>query len=278
MGDLAADTELVHVGDDTWERMLARDWEIWGPNGGYMAALALRAAAQHSGRARPANATVHFLGAASFDTPVTITAHTQRATRQATSIAVRVEQSGKPILTAMVWAVDAGLDGLAHDDAPPPHPAVWHELPTLAERAAEAGVDVTSRYPFWDNFEQRPLTWIADWENRELQRPLYQQWMRFTGSTPTTDPWLQAARLLLLVDLGAWPSIGRQHRVEQWMAPTIDVSCEFHRPGTGDEWFFLQGESPHAGDGLIASHQHVWNEQGQLLASGISHLLCRKIG
>jgi acyl-CoA thioesterase len=95
--------------------------------------------------------------------------------------------------------------------------------------------------------------------------------------TVTADPWEQAARLLLLVDLGAWPSIGRRHLdVEGWIAPSIDVSCEFHRPSSGDEWFLLQGESPHAGDGLIASHQQVWNDRGELLASGVSHLLCRR--
>ena len=35
--------------------------------------------------------------------------------------------------------------------------------------------------------------------------------------------------------------------------------------------------SPHSGDGLVASHQHVWNDRGELLASGISHLLCRPV-
>jgi hypothetical protein len=29
---------------------------------------------------------------------------------------------------------------------------------------------------------------------------------------------------------------------------------------------------------LIGSHQQVWNERGDLVASGISHLLCRRIG
>ena len=36
-------------------------------------------------------------------------------------------------------------------------------------------------------------------------------------------------------------------------------------------------EPPVAGNGLIASHQEVWDDQGRLLASGISHLLCRPI-
>jgi acyl-CoA thioesterase II len=279
MGNLAVDAALTEVGPNTFERMLAPAWEIWGPNGGYMAALALEAARLTSGRSRPANATVHFLGAASFDTPVTVAASTQRATRQATSVGIRVEQDGKPILAAMIWALDDGLDGLMHDDGAFPDVPTWSELPTLDERiAADPGAE-PSRYHFWDNFEQRPASWLdsREWQARELGPALYQNWLRFTGGGATDDPWAQAARLLLLVDLGAWPSIGRRHRTEEWMAPTIDVSCEFHRLTTGDEWFLLQGESPFAGEGLVASHQHVWNDRGELLASGISHLLCRRI-
>ena len=279
MGNLAVDTDLVEIAPGTYQRALSDHWEIWGPNGGYVAGVALRAAQLHSGRVRPANATVHFLGVANFDDPVTATVRTQRQARQATSSAVQIAQGDRAILTAMVWAVDEGLDGLAHDDAPMPAVAPWSELPTLAERLAAEGVEGGSPYRFWDNFEQRPPSWIADWENRELGRPLYQNWMRYLDGGTATDPWDQAARLLLLVDLGAWPSIGRRHLDSNgWIAPSIDVSCEFHRPGTGDDWFLLQAESPHAGDGLIASHQQVWNDRGELLASGISHLLCRRLG
>jgi acyl-CoA thioesterase len=277
MGDLAADTELVEAAPATYERTLSRDWEIWGPNGGYVAAIALRAAQRHSERARPANASVHFLGVASFDAPVTVTATTQRSTRQASSVAVRIEQDGKPILAAMVWAIDDGIDGLRHDEVRMPDVPVWRDCPTVAERLSADGLTPVKGYPFWENFEQRPASWLGDWANRTLGAPLYQNWLRFVDGASDLDQWLQAARLLLLVDLGGWPAVGRRHVVEEWMAPSIDVSCEFHRPASGDEWFLLQGESPHAGDGLVASHQHVWNERGELLASGVSHMLCRRL-
>ena len=279
MGDLAADTALTPTGDGTFTATLSRDWEIWGPNGGYMAAFALHAARIASGRSRPANATVHFLGAASFDAPIEVTATVQRATRQASSLHVRIDQQGKALLAAMVWAVDTGIDGLEHDDAPMPSVAPWHELPTMAERIAGDPGAVPSRYGFWDNFEQRPVTWMdsATWAQRDPEPAIYENWLRF-ASPPATDEWTQAARLLLLVDLGAWPSIGRRHRTEAWMAPSIDVSCEFHHLDPTDDWCLLQGTSPAARDGLIGSHQRVWNERGDLVASGISHLLCRRIG
>lgn len=276
MGDLAADTELTPTGDGSFTRLLHRDWEIWGPNGGYMAALALRAAGAHCGRARPANATVHFLGVAGFDEPVTITPTILRASKVATSVSVAIEQAGRPVLQALVWAVDDGLAGLDHTHGEPPAAPHWRDLMTTEERAAADGVEYVSNYRFWDNFEGRPTEWISDWANRRDLPPEYLHWYRFaTGSA--SDAWLRAARLLLMVDLGAWPAVSRSHVQDAYIAPSIDVSCEFHRLDTDDDWYLLQGVSPHAGDGLVASHQQVWNDRGELLASGVSHLLCRPV-
>jgi acyl-CoA thioesterase len=279
MGDLAVDTALTPVADGRYTARLSRDWEIWGPNGGYMAAFALGAARSASGRARPANATVHFLGVASFDEPIDVTTTVQRSSRQATSVHVRIDQLGRPILAAMVWAVDTGIDGLEHGDAPMPSVPDWHELPTMAERMAADPLATPNRHTFWKNFEQRPTSWLGTeaWGQRELGPAEYVEWLHF-ASLPAADEWEQAARLLLLVDLGAWPSIGRRHRTEEWIAPSIDVSCEFHHLDPSDSWCLLRGTSPAARDGLIGSHQQVWNERGDLVASGISHLLCRRIG
>jgi acyl-CoA thioesterase len=279
VGDLAVDSAVTPVTEDRFTATLSRDWEIWGPNGGYMAAIALNAARAASGRSRPANATVHFLGVASFDAPVEVSTTVQRATRQATSVHVRVDQLGKAVLAAMVWSVDTGIEGLEHGDAPAPTVPSWRELPTIEELLAADPDATPSQYAFWRNFEQRPTGWLgaAAWAQRRLDRAHYEEWMRF-ASGRATDEWEQAARLLLLVDLGAWPAIGRRHRTDEWIAPSIDVSCEFHHLDPSDEWCLLQGSSPVAREGLIGSHQQVWNDRGDLVASGISHLLCRRIG
>ena len=277
MGDFVEDTALVALTDGTFQRVLSRDWTIWGPNGGYLVALALRAAGEHCGRPRPANVTAHFLGVADFDQPVELAPVTLRQSRSATSVAVAVTQAGKPILHALVWAIDADLDGLHHDHHSMPDVESWSALATKDERFARAGIEPVSISPFWSNFDERPTEWIDDWENRGELDPDYQQWMRFRPRTTFDDPWVEAGALALLVDLGGWPAASRSHVDNRFVAPSIDVSCEFHRLGTASEWMFLNGVSPHAGDGLVASHQQVWNDRGELLASGISHLLCRSI-
>jgi acyl-CoA thioesterase len=277
MSDLHADIDLRDLGDNGFEVTLSRAWEIWGPNGGYMAAIALRAAQVVSGRTRPANATVHFLAVASFDEPVRVRTEVLRASRHATSVLVRIEQDARPILAALVWALDP-VPGLDHHDAVAPDVPSWSQLPTLAERMAADPDALPSRFAFWSNFEQRPVSWLtaAEWANRELAPAEYLNWLRFLGGPPG-DPWRCAERLLLLVDLGGWPAIGRRHRTDDWMAPSIDVSCEFHHLDPEVEWLLLDARSEVGSDGLLASEQHVWADDGRLMASGISHLLCRQI-
>ena len=99
--------------------------------------------------------------------------------------------------------------------------------------------------------------------------------------------WLKLARpLLISFGLACASAVAAagivgwlfRHRTDEWVAPSIDVSCEFHHLDPCDQWCLLQGTSPVARDGLIGSHQQVWNERGDLVASGISHLLCRRIG
>lgn len=275
MGDFGEDTTLTRAGDG-WTRDIHPDWIIWGPNGGYMAALAMRAAGECCGRSRPANATVHFLGVASQDEPVEIRAEVQRSAKVASSVRVDISQRGKPMLAAMVWAIDDDLPGLSHSVFEVPDVSPWHELPTPQERFEAAGREYVSNYRFWDNFEQRPASWIDDWEEREGHHPEYLNWLRFTPTSRFDDPWLEAARLLLLVDLGAWPAVTARHNQQDFIAPSIDVSCEFHSLDVPD-WLLLHGRSDVAGGGLVASRQEVWSEDGRLLASGISHLLCKAV-
>src|SRR6266550_4309190 len=100
MGDLAIDTKVTgSVG--RYSARLARDWEIWGPNGGYVAAIALRAAGAHSQFGRPVSIAGHFLGVAGFD-EVIIEVKTLRLAKRAESMRVTMKQHRTPIFEALV--------------------------------------------------------------------------------------------------------------------------------------------------------------------------------
>ena len=113
MGDLAVDTAVEAVGAGRFRCVLSRDWEIWGPMGGYVAAVALRAVGAHLGPdhpARPVAFSCHYLGVARFEA-VDIAVVALREGRGASSYRVSITQGDRPILEALVWA-SASTDGL----------------------------------------------------------------------------------------------------------------------------------------------------------------------
>src|SRR5439155_10272366 len=90
MGDLARDTAIVGTDDGRYAATLSADWSIWGPSGGYVAAIALRAAGEGAALPRPASFVCHFLAVAEF-APVAITVTPLRESKRAASLRVDVE-------------------------------------------------------------------------------------------------------------------------------------------------------------------------------------------
>jgi acyl-CoA thioesterase len=273
VGDLAVDT-AVEGGEGRYTARLSSDWEIWGPMGGYVASIALRAAGAHSGLTRPAAMSVHFLSVASFDA-VDIEVATLRSSRRAASVRVDVSQGGKAVLEALVWMVAGAGDGLVHDHAVAPAVTHHSELKTIREL-----VDPETRPPFrfWENFDAKPLKWVEDWENRPPGEPVWQQWLRFLPTPTFADPYVDACRLLILADVASWPSAAQAHRANSgFIAPNLDVNVQFHRPASEHEWLLADGFSGVAEDGLIGFRSQVWSDGGALLASGSGQLLCRRI-
>jgi len=278
MGDLARDTAVTRVGPGVYEATMSRDWEIWGPQGGYVASIAARAAGQHCGLPRPASLVGHFLGVASFDEPVALHTTTLRAARAAHSVRVSMTQGDRPIFEAMVWATTGDGPTMEHHDSSPPLVPSWRDLPTIDEHVA-AMDDPPPRppFPFWSNFEQRPPAFSAQWNERapRTHPPEWSNWLRFQPSAAFTDPWIDACRSLILVDVGSWPAAQAHHNTAEVYAPSIDLACELHRIDPTAEWLLVHAHSPSATDGLVASHQRVWSADGRLLASGVSQLLVR---
>lgn len=181
MGALDLDTELIG-GDGHYRAHLSEDWRIWGPNGGYLAALGLRCAGAHSPFRRPASFTCHFLGVADF-TDVELTARTLRRTKRAESLAVSMTQHGSPILEALVWTVGE-LHGLEHEAVSPPAVPGPEGLKPIDERLP----DDAPVFPFWGSLELRPCDWLDDWEARPSGESRQRGWYRFRPTATFADP------------------------------------------------------------------------------------------
>ncbi len=269
MGDLAGDTKLDRLGDGHYRATLSHDWEIWGPMGGYVAACALRAAGQASTQPFPASFSCHYLGVARFE-PVDIRVELRRQGRSATSQRVEVTQSGRAVLDAMVWSTSEVL-GLEHDETVPP------DVP--GPDGLEAIPPDARPYRFWGNLESRPVHFEPTWPPDGPRPSFWQEWLRFVPTAAFDDPWVDAARLLILVDLPSWPSA---HRVHAWrrpafVAPTLDLNVAFHQPTSGDEWLLCDGSAPLSTRGMFGWTARIWSEKRKLLASGGGQCLYREV-
>src|SRR3954470_181632 len=101
MGDLSVDTAVQPLGDGRYRAKLSRDWEIWGPMGGYVAAIALRAAGAAASLARPARFFCHYLSVARFET-IDIDVTSIRRGRSAETLRVSLSQGEKAVMEATV--------------------------------------------------------------------------------------------------------------------------------------------------------------------------------
>jgi acyl-CoA thioesterase II len=274
MGDLAADT-AAEGHDGHYSMTMSRDWEIWGPNGGYVASVALRAAGLHSRFDRPATIVGHYLGVASFDEPVSIETTTLREAKRAESIRVSITQGARPVFEGLVWAV-GDVEGLEHDFTEPPEVPPAETLLTVPERLAAAGMDQKAPFPFWYNFDERPIDWIENWEAREPRPPVFTTWFRYVPTSTFDDLWVDACRSLILIDTLGWPAVCRYHVKNQTIiAPSIDVTAAFHRFRPDEPWLLTRAQSPSGAGGVLGGQGEVWSADGALLATGSTQMLCR---
>lgn len=267
MGDFAEDT-AVFGGDGRYKARLSADWEIWGPQGGYIATVALRAAGQHSRFQRPATFYCHYLSVAEFDA-VDIEAETLRASKRVESVRVSVRQSDRPIMEAVVWLVDE-LTGVDHLDATMPKVPD----PGGLRSWAEIFPGTEPPFPFWKNVEGRPCDFDEERQGKP-GKPQARVWMRFHPKPVFDDPFLEAGRLLTVADVYMYPASVGAHGEPRYVAPSMDLAVTFHQSAEGSEWLLTDAQSPISQHGLVGGRASVWSEDGRLLATAIQQMLQR---
>ncbi len=279
MGDVAADTAVSRSGNG-FTAQLSRDWDIWGPNGGYIAAVALRAIGETTDFARPASFSCHFLGVARYDEPVSIQVTSLRRAKRAESLRVEVRQGEAPILEGIAWVI-GDVGGLSHDAAVMPEVPRPDELKPIEELLSKEELETGPPYPFWLNFDERPTKFLPreEWQNRPAGDPVWRHWLKFRPTASFDDPFAEAARLLIALDVCMWPAATGAYApgTLTHIAPSLDLFASFHRLDTRAEWLLIDGFAPFAGDGLVGGQSRVWDEDGKLLASGGQQMLCRPV-
>jgi acyl-CoA thioesterase len=261
--DLDEATDLE--GDDgRYSIRLSEAWEIWGPSGGYLAAIALRAAGRCAQIPRPASFYCHFLSSPDFD-DVELTVELLRRGRRSESFAVKMTQQGRQILFALVRTA-ADAPGYRHQE--PAAPDVTQPYKSTPFERTKDGKPI---FKFWNNMSCRRPEWGAAPGD---SLPIVREWVRFEPTPCFDDPFVDAARPLILLDTFGWPAAYQKYRGVSYIAPNLDTSAWFHQGARRSEWLLIEHECPVAGDGLLGVSGRVWGEDGRLLASGGAQLCC----
>lgn len=260
--DLASATQLSGS-DGNFQIELSDRWRLWGPSGGYMSAIALRAAGEISNLTRPVSYYCHFLKSPAFD-EVQVEAVFERAGRLSESISITFSQNGEPVLKALVRTA-ADSTGHTHDDAQIPTSTLPDEIEPF--RYSGPGSD---EFTYWNQFERRPVLPIA---RKESLRPISREWVRSLPIASFDDPFLDAARPLMMLDTFGYLAARQKYTDGPLFAPNLDTSAWFHDIGAQTDWLLIEHANPIARDGVMFVDGKVWSEDGVLVASGSAHLL-----
>lgn len=243
-------TAVVALGDGAWRAEISHDWSApIGPNGGYVAAIVLRAmqAAVDDPARAPRSLTCHYLRPpAEGEAVVRVTV--ERSGRTMTSVSARLEQEGKVCVLALGAL---GLDKAAPLDYQDPPPA----LPE------PESIEPMMRHPLAPPIAHRlDIRWTSEvMPLSGADESVVSGWMRLADPGP-----VDAAVVALLTDAllpAPWPRL-----TELAPAPTIDLTIHFRNrvdaldldwvhgrftSAASTEGFFEEDGVLHAPDGTL---------------------------
>lgn len=258
-------TAVTALGDGRYAALVNGEWATpRGPNGGFLAALVLRAmlAELRDDAKHPRSLTCHFLRAPAVGA-VEVVVATEREGRAVATLSARLVQDGETCVLA-IGAFGVTLDtALDYADLPMPDVPAWD--------AAEAVPDHPDLPPIARRMEVRPVLGPAPFS--EADRAVLGGWLRTREATPAdavaicqyTDAWVPAPFARLAGPVGA---------------PTIDLTVHFRRPlphaGTDPlAPVLLHVGSTTSADGYFEEDTAIWAADGTLLAQSRQLALLR---
>jgi acyl-CoA thioesterase len=252
LGDFSRDTAVEATGDGVFRAHVSPDWYTpRGPNGGYLAAIVLRAmlAAEPDPEREPRSLTLHYLRPPA-EGEVRVTVTEERRGRSLTSLSARLEQDGKLCVLALAALSLDFPTALDYAERMPEQEPLGelvvptgNKVPAIASRFATQ-LAIGSA-PFSGEDEATTGGWIA-----------------FAGSDPSP---LDPVALALLSD--AWmpsPFVRMQEAVG---APTIDLTIHFRAHSerlTGPALAVFRSRT--SAEGFFEEDGELWSKDGTLLA------------
>jgi acyl-CoA thioesterase len=251
------DTAVTAAPDGHLEATMSPGWWIErGPNGGYVAAVILRAlsTAVEDPTRTPRSFTVHYL-APPAEGPVRIEVQTERTGRMLTFVSGRVEQDGRLIATAQA-AFAPPLPGVEFCDLQPPDGLPPDAIEPMVMPPGAPVIPLRERYE---------MRWaVGSLPFSGAPQAVAGGWIRLRPEEGTRP----ADHILIAALTDAWmPPVFT--RVDTPMAvPTIDLTIHFRSPIPPDvgAWYLVVFRSQMATDGFVEEDGEVWSADGRLLA------------
>lgn len=259
MGTFEHDTTVIARpdADKTYECVIdASWWVVAGPNGGYLAAIAIRALeAEFGATERPLRSlTMRYLRAPQVG-PATVEVISEREGRSVTFAAVRMIQDDRPFATGAAILV-RGHESLEHAavEVPAVDPAAAIEAPPVPDGSAP---------PYAGHFDFRPAIHAAEGQ------ALTGGWMRVNEDRPLDQP-------LVAAMCDSWFPAVFSLAPGPMAVPTLDLTVYLRAPlPLPQEWVLGRFETRVVGDGLLEEDAELFSADGRLLAQSRQLALAR---
>lgn len=248
------DTAVTPLSAGRYTAEIDRGWWIErGPNGGYLAAIVLRAvlAEVDDPERRPRSMTLHYLrppAEGGCEVEVTV----ERAGRGMSTVTARLSQAGRDCIVALV-ALGIDRKGPELHDHPAPDVPPAEDVPPPADRSA-LGPEI----PFRHRFDVRPA--LGGLPFARSAEALTGGWIRTADADPVDD-------VLLAALTDAWtPAVFSKLELPVGV-PTVELTIHFRNaPPREPGWCLVRFRTLEASEGYLEESGEVWSADGQLLA------------
>jgi acyl-CoA thioesterase len=256
-----ADTALEEVGAGRWRAWAPEHWFVArGPNGGYLAAVATRAAEAAAGRPLR-SLSLHFVAAPAVG-PIDVAVTVEREGRTYSAVSIRLEQDGAPMTLAIATLGELPAEGAVWDATSMPEATPLPETEPIPS-------DEATFPAFMRNYDMR---WAV---GRDGDVPGSGGWIR------TREPRLLDAPLVAAMT-DAWPPAAFVALGRFVAAPTLDLTIHVRRPlpppgMTPDDHVLVRFASRLSVSGAWEEDGELWTPSGQLIAQSRQLALVREL-
>lgn len=246
----AAATAVTDDGANRYLGMIEPGWDIVGnANGGYLLAIAARAASQAAGGLKPATVTAHFL-APGQPGPVIIETHIEKEGRRFTTVRATLADSNRPLVSILGSFTDILR-------APNPVERIEAHPPEMPEPGNCIPIEPTDTFPppFMGKVELRLHPEDATFASGV---PRFRGWFRWRDEEP-----IDSFGLLVAVD--AFPPTVFNAQMPIAWTPTLELTAHVRgQPKPG--WVRCQFTTRFISGGYLEEDGEVWDGSGRLVA------------